>query len=150
MLPSIDTTSDLNLKEDNIVRKLCKHLTKAEIDEISDDPLFYMVNDQGKPISPELVDVKYWYLEAGIGSDYDALQEGRQKKINFEIQRKRYLKQGIELCKCHIPSQQSQHYHKKNIENAQTVKDQIFERKFTYTSIKNYQSRNNFEERFRT
>ena len=31
MLPSIDTTSDLNLKEDNIVRKLCKHLTKAEI-----------------------------------------------------------------------------------------------------------------------
>jgi len=43
----------LNFKEENIVSKLCKHLTREEIDEISDDPLFYLVNDKGKPISPE-------------------------------------------------------------------------------------------------
>lgn len=45
-------------------------LTKDEIDEISDDPFFYLSDNKGEPLHQDLLNVEFWNKEAGLG-DYE-------------------------------------------------------------------------------
>lgn len=58
-------TKGLKLPKENLVEKLCKYLDKDEIEEIADDPIFYLSNSLGKPQHPELLDNNLWSKESG-------------------------------------------------------------------------------------
>lgn len=45
-------------------------LTRDEIDEISDDPFFYLSDNKGQPLHQDLLNVEFWNKGAGLG-DYD-------------------------------------------------------------------------------
>ena len=63
---NLHDTKNLNLPKLNLVEELCEFLSREEIDEISDDPFFYLSNSKGKPLHEELLNVEDWNKVAGL------------------------------------------------------------------------------------
>jgi len=53
-------------------------LTKEEIDEISDDPYFYLSTNNGKCLHKDLLNIESWNKEAGLHGE----NEEEKKFIN--------------------------------------------------------------------
>jgi hypothetical protein len=146
--PTLHRTTDLpNLPKDNIVLRLCQHLSPQEISHVADDPLFYLYNDLGEPISPELVDQKFWYIQAGIGSDYDRIK----RQQHFTSQKKILMYKKINVGEtdwCYLPAQRPAFFHSHNMLNAANNKEFLLEKKFQYHSEKNFHDRVEWEKRW--
>lgn len=120
-------TDGVELKKENMVQRLCKYLTKEEIDEISDDPYFYLSNN-GKAFDSELQNVEYWNIEAGLGID---TTEKGPRHIHV------------------LPENQSIYYHKLNAEIAYDKANWLIDKKTSYFKDKNIRTRMKWQTRFR-
>jgi hypothetical protein len=146
--PTLHRTADLkNLPKPNIVPQLCKYLSPSEISHVADDPLFYLCNDVGAPISPELVDERDWYIQAGIGADYTLLKRQQALTANQKISMYKKIALG-DTDWCYVPTNKPQFFHSHNVAHASDNKEILLEKKFEYHSEKNSTDRVEFEKRW--
>jgi hypothetical protein len=146
--PTLHRTKDLtNLPKDNIVLRLCHYLSPREISLIADDPLFYLCTDLGAPISPELVDHKFWYIQAGIGTDQTLIRRQQLLASNLKLSIYKKITLG-DTDWCYIPTQRPALSHSHNMANASANKEFLLEKKFQYHSEKNLSERVEWEKRW--
>jgi hypothetical protein len=146
--PTLHRTQDLtNLPKENVVLRLCQYLSPREISLIADDPLFYLCTSDGTPISPELVDHKFWYIQAGIGTDFSLIKRQQILTSNHKVSMYKKISQG-DTDWCYLPAQRPAFYHAHNTANASENKEFLLEKKFQYFSEKNQHERVEWEKRW--
>lgn len=140
----LDDESEVFIKKNNIVERLCALLTKDEINEISDDPIFYFSDNNGYVQDPQLTNVQLWNKEAGLQSDQ-----------NYSSQSSKILRKygddsvhSMNPKSYHYPTPQSMYYHDVNNYYAKEFKENLIYDKCMNYTLKNALEREKFEERW--